>query len=692
MRVLVTLVFSLWSSVAWAQASGTWQTLGPETNLNTSAVACGQPGAPPPPTCIPGSLPNAMGQRQSLIDAWTDMAYDPTRKLLVSVATGGHADWAGNQVVAFSLETKTWSILRTYSPNYPTGAGPYNPVYPDGTPASVHSYGCVEYMPSVDQYNRAGGIYWSPGGSSSPQQTAWFNPTGAAWTLKVVRPGGYGCHMKTDPSTGKVLVRLATDVRLYDPATDAYTLLFTQTPPGSVTGGSSLAGPVNGRKYYRLRGALSPRSIGMIDLDNPAAKEQTILTGGATQVESTFGPLALVIGRTLVAYGPGPTSGTGAMYLMDLSQPCGLAGQPVCQWVRDTPPDGIYPLAPPANGVWKRGVYYAPDNKVFIVRAGNGPVITWVPSITPPVPTFPVTVSANPANGGMPTGPTQPVPEGVTVTLTRPANTGFTFTGWSGDPVCADTFTMPAHAVACTANYAPVQVTLTLTSTGSTGAGTLSGAGTYDYGSTVTIGATTMAGSAVGTVSGDQGCVANGPITMNGSKSCNIPFIDVEPPTVTITSPTAGQIVKQTVPVAYSATDNMPGGTTTVLLDGAVFNGTAIDPALLSEGSHTLSVQMVDAAGNQGQAAVTFITVICPVCQASLGLQSTGAGRLAGAGKYLPWTVVEITATPAGESETDQWTKVHGHCPAPRGVQPPRADVTWAYDPTRDQGVLMTAY
>jgi hypothetical protein len=208
--------------------------------------------------------------------------------------------------------------------------------------------------------------------------------------------------------------------------------------------------------------------------------------------------------------------------------------------VRDTPPDGIYPLAPPANGVWKRGVYYAPDNKVFIVRAGNGPVITWVPSITPPVPTFPVTVSANPANGGMPTGPTQPVPEGVTVTLTRPANTGFTFTGWSGDPVCADTFTMPAHAVACTANYAPVQVTLTLTSTGSTGAGTLSGAGTYDYGSTVTIGATPMAGSAVGTVSGDQGCVANGPITMNGSKSCNIPFIDVEPPTVTITSPTAG--------------------------------------------------------------------------------------------------------------------------------------------------------
>jgi Divergent InlB B-repeat domain len=598
---------------ARGQAPGTWQTLGPATNLNTSAVACGQPGAPPPPTCIPATLPGVAGARQNLINAWVDMAWDPTRKLLVSVAGGGHADWAGNQVVGFSVETLTWSILRTYSPNYPTGAGPYGPVYPDGTPASVHSYGCVEYMPSVDQFNRAGGIYHSPGGASSPQQTAWFNPNGAAWTLKVVRPGGYGCHMRLDPSSGKVLTRLANDVRLYDPATDTYPVLFTQTSPGTTTGGSSLAGPVNGRKYYRLRGVMSPRSIGMIDIDNPTAKEQTILTGGDTQVESTVGQMALIIGTRLVAYGPGPTAGTGAMYVMDLSQPCGLAGQPLCMWVRDVPPDGVYPPAPMPNGTWKRGVYYEPHNKIYIVHRGDTPVLTWTPSFTPPGPT-PKTLTITPAGPGAgTTSGAGSYPEGTVVAVVQTPDVNSTAIGLSGDPDCSDgSVTMDADKT-CVSTFGLKTRTLTLLTNG-TGAGTVTGGGDYPHGSQAIIDATPASGSATGTITG-AGCPSSpGPVVMDADKTCTVPFNDVQPPNVSITSPASGAYITQPgiVQIGFTITDNMPGGTTTCEIDGTpVTCGPWSVPADAPTGPRTITVRHVDAAGNSGQATIIVHVVLC---------------------------------------------------------------------------------
>jgi hypothetical protein len=114
-------------------------------------------------------------------------------------------------------------------------------------------------------------------------------------------------------------------------------------------------------------------------------------------------------------------------------------------------------------------------------------------------------------------------------------------------------------------------------------------------------------------VTGSAGCQV-GPITMNEDKVCNIAFVDVQAPSIVVSIPTQDQILKEPVEFTYTVNDNMPGVTSTLLLDGQPFGGGLLDPAVLSEGIHEIIVQAVDAAGNSSQFTVRFISVRCPVC------------------------------------------------------------------------------
>src|SRR4030095_4155753 len=165
---------------------GTWKEL-PGTKLKDAWASWGQPEHLPQ-----GSVTGA----SSMITAWNSGALDTKRGLFVMPRGGGHADWAGNQVIAFDVNALAWRLLRPPSPNYPRmtasnpGSAYINP-YSDGTPASVHTYDAVEYLPTVDRIWSAGGIIWSPGGESVPPKTWWWNPTSTEWEPKVTRPGGY---------------------------------------------------------------------------------------------------------------------------------------------------------------------------------------------------------------------------------------------------------------------------------------------------------------------------------------------------------------------------------------------------------------------------------------------------------------------------------------------------------------------
>jgi hypothetical protein len=379
-------------------------------------------------------------------------------------------------------------------------------------------------------------------------------------------------------------------------------LLFTQDAASS-SGSSPLV--FVGRKVYRLAGVANPTRIRMLDMNNLAAKEQTLLTQGDTQIETTFGPGVTAVGTTLYGYGPGPVSGTGALYTMDVSQPCGLTSLPKCTWQRQVAPDGVYPPAPHANGTWKRFFYVPSLGRAFLIHSGGTNV--WSVALGPE--SFPITVSGNPANGGTPTAvPTNAI-AGASVSLSpNPASTHL-FVSWGGDPVCADSFTMPTHAVSCVANYVVRTATLTINTVGQA---TVTGAGVYNLNATATIGVAPDPGWGNTAITGDPGC---GPtVVMDSDKACVVTVQDVQAPVVTIQSPTEGQIIKQAgvIQIGYTATDNVAVTSVTCTVNAQPVDcGAWTIPSDAPDGAVTFSVSALDAAGNVGTATRTVIIALC---------------------------------------------------------------------------------
>ncbi len=119
----------------------------------------------------PGKAPwgGAEGQL-AVMDDWAGGAYDTSRDRLM-VWGGGHWGYAGNEVYAFSITTGQWTRLTDPSTVIELGVG----YYPDGKPASTHSYDQLEYLPSLDSFVTFGlGGY---GFSSLPNPPDYSNET-----------------------------------------------------------------------------------------------------------------------------------------------------------------------------------------------------------------------------------------------------------------------------------------------------------------------------------------------------------------------------------------------------------------------------------------------------------------------------------------------------------------------------------
>jgi hypothetical protein len=148
---------------AFAETPGTWQEL-PNTRMAESRIVCGNKDAPAaPPGCLPRTVPHGGNNiLAASIGAWVSGDLDAQRGELVIPRGGGHADWPGNQVLAFrppdGNKPAEWRLRRDMSMAFPPmPKGPFASTYSDETPASVHSYDCVAYLPSVDRIWSAGG-------------------------------------------------------------------------------------------------------------------------------------------------------------------------------------------------------------------------------------------------------------------------------------------------------------------------------------------------------------------------------------------------------------------------------------------------------------------------------------------------------------------------------------------------------
>jgi hypothetical protein len=313
--------------------AGTWKEL-PGTSLKEAWASWGQPDQLPQ-----GSLTGAA----AIITAWNSGAFDTKRGLFVIPRTGGHADWAGNQVVALDVNALTWRLLRPPSPNYPRliSSNPraaYTNPYSDGTPASVHTYDAVEYLPSVDRIWSSGGIYWSPGGESSPSKTWWWNPTSIEWEPKVTRPGGYGTSARWVPSLDRLIVRTSQGLYSYDPATDSYKELFQSQLPGS---SSTLALDDADRRLYRFVNG----KFAAIDLRNPSGKETLGALTGDTSFTRLNGIGAFFDKGKVMVFGGAADASRGALHVVDPATRVAA---------RYDPPDDVHPPAPIRQGTWKR--------------------------------------------------------------------------------------------------------------------------------------------------------------------------------------------------------------------------------------------------------------------------------------------------------------------------------------------------
>ena len=176
---------------------------------------------------LPDPLPPNWSGPDSILSAWSGGAYDTLNDRLL-IWGGGHNDYGGNEVYAFDMEALSWSRIWGPSENIPDAGGPCNETYPDGNPASRHTYDGLAYIPAHNQFWSNGGSLFC--GSGSGTFATWvFDLDTSTWSrMDDVPVAGYSTGLNQssayDPTTGHVFhmgTRTFTD---YDPDLGTWTI------------------------------------------------------------------------------------------------------------------------------------------------------------------------------------------------------------------------------------------------------------------------------------------------------------------------------------------------------------------------------------------------------------------------------------------------------------------------------------
>ena len=106
---------------------------------------------------VPNSQIASVPPGGNVIAPWSGGAFDTKRNQLI-VWGGGHGDYAGNEIYAFSLDTLQWTRLT--EPSSIKDVKGCEPMMPDGQPTSRHTYNGLDYIESEDKIIAAGGFIW----------------------------------------------------------------------------------------------------------------------------------------------------------------------------------------------------------------------------------------------------------------------------------------------------------------------------------------------------------------------------------------------------------------------------------------------------------------------------------------------------------------------------------------------------
>ena len=240
--------------------------------------------------------------------------------------------------------------------------------------------------------------------------------------------------------------------------------------------------------------------------------------------------------------------------------------------------------------------------------------------------------------------------DGTSVTLTATADSGFEFTGWSGDASGTTnplTITMDADKTV-TATFAPIQRTLTLNATnGSVSAAPNPSTGSYDDGSVVTLTATPDSGYEFTGWSGDASGMTNPVnITMDADKTVTANFSPIQR-TLTINA-TNGSV----------STNPNPSG-------GAYNDGTSVTLTATPDAGYQFDGWSGDASGTTNPLSITMdadktITAMFSPIQRTLTINATNGAVSTNpnptGGTYDDGTSVTLTATPDAGYQFDGWS------------------------------------
>ncbi|GEM_PF-2154514 len=173
-------------------------------------------------TVLPNPYPPNWGGPQSIMKAWNSGVLDTSRNRLI-IWGGGHADWAGNEIYSFDLNTLQWSRIwgPTANVQIPPIGGTTADAYPDGNPASRHTYGGIQYIPSTDQMFSTGGALYSNGNGT--WGTWVFNFSTLTWQKKDNSTQvGTWTSTAYDPTTQHIFSQTDHSFDEYNPVTGSW--------------------------------------------------------------------------------------------------------------------------------------------------------------------------------------------------------------------------------------------------------------------------------------------------------------------------------------------------------------------------------------------------------------------------------------------------------------------------------------
>jgi len=214
----------------------------------------------------------------AVINDWSGGAQDPSRNRLI-VWGGGHGGYFGNEL--YALDLNLLKMVRLNDPSDVTGYDfndCYAPdAYPDGRPASRHTYDGLAYIAHAEKMYAFSGAKAPCGYQGSDTwtldlATVTTAPAGRAAPWALVSPqvsggtlrGGVGVVADYDPTSKQVIMSELLNVWSYDIDTNRYTLLNDQ--------GASLDYHMTGRvdpkrKLFFVMGASGSPGGGLVVFD-----------------------------------------------------------------------------------------------------------------------------------------------------------------------------------------------------------------------------------------------------------------------------------------------------------------------------------------------------------------------------------------------------------------------------------------